>query len=300
VFRVGPKDRGKRLDRFLGERIPGLSRTRIQSAIRERVSLSWAASARPSVPVRPGGIVRIATVVPVEEPLGLAIPILDRGPGWIAVDKPTGIPVHPVNRVRQNTLIRMLRRQEGDDGLRLVHRLDRETTGVLLVARDADTARLLSIAFARGRVTKLYAALVEGEVAADGGTIDLPVGRDPGARVWVRQAAGVGSPARTEWEVARRLAGRTLLRVRPHTGRRHQIRVHLAAIGHPVLGDILYGRPESDYLDLVRGAGDARRREGGPARQLLHCARLAFTDSCGPRTVTAPLPADFGLDRDEL
>jgi 23S rRNA pseudouridine1911/1915/1917 synthase len=112
--------------------------------------------------------------------------------------------------------------------------------------------------------------------------------------------AGEGQPARTAWRVERRLAGSTLLRVLPATGRRHQIRVHLAAIGHPILGDILYGRPDEDYLALVRGTGDARLDGGGPRRQLLHCARLRFPDPAGPagatREVAAPLPADFDLD----
>ena len=121
--------------------------------------------------------------------------------------------------------------------------------------------------------------------------------RPPGS--FVRRAAGHGQSALTEWSVERRLDGRTLLRVRPATGRRHQIRVHLAAIGHPVLGDILYGRPDEDYLDLVRGERDARLDEGGPARQLLHCSRLVFPDpeeeGATPVEVTAPLPDDFGL-----
>jgi 23S rRNA pseudouridine1911/1915/1917 synthase len=288
VFLVGPRDGGKRLDRFLNERIPGLSRTRIQSAIRERVTLSWAEHARPARPVRPGGVVRIATVVPHETPLAREIPVIARGRGWLAVDKPPGIPVHPVNQVRENTLIRMLRRQEDDPDLRLVHRLDRETSGVLLVARDAETARFLSEGFARGWVAKRYAV-------ADRGVITLPIGRDAGSRVFVRQGTALGAPAYTEWEVALRLGGRALLHVHPRTGRRHQIRVHLAAIGHPVAGDILYGRPDRDYLELVSGRGDAREREGGPARQLLHSARLAFRTPDGDAVVTAPLPPDFPI-----
>ena len=295
VFRVGERDRGKRLDRFLGERIPGLSRTRIQRAIRERVSLSWMSRAMPSAPVRPGGVVRIATVVQHETPLELVIPVLARGAGWLAVDKPPGVPVHPVNRVRENTIIRMLRRQERDDALRLVHRLDRETSGVLLVARDTETARRLSMAFARGDVGKRYMAVVSGRPEADRGTIDLPIGAAVGGRVWVRQAVGHGRPATTDWWVELRLPDRALLGVSPRTGRRHQIRVHLAAIGHPVAGDILYGRPDRDYLELVSGSGDARKRDGGPERQLLHCSRLEFPDRDGRTAVTAPLPGDFGM-----
>ena len=104
MFPVGPKDLGKRLDRFLNERVPGLSRSRIQDAIRTRVTLSWDVRARPATPVRPGGEVRIGWVPLAEEALSIEFPILARHDGWLAVDKPPGIPVHPVNRVRENSL----------------------------------------------------------------------------------------------------------------------------------------------------------------------------------------------------
>lgn len=291
AFGVGPRDAGKRLDRFLNERIPGLSRTRIQDAIRRRVTLSWGVAARPSTPVRPGGKVIVATVPLVEPPLDLAIAVLAEGPGWLAVDKPAGIPVHPVNRERDNTVIRLLRRQVGDEELRLCHRLDRETTGVLLVARDAATARTFARSFERGTVTKEYLALVRGEVEAEAGTIDLPIG-EAVSRVYTRrETSEAGEAALTTWRVERRLSGRTLLRVFPKTGRRHQIRVHLAAIGHPIVGDLLYGRADADFLDVVAGRGDARHAEEGPRRQMLHNARLAI--AVHGVDVSAPIPADF-------
>jgi len=161
---VGPREAGKRLDLFLHEKIPGLSRTRIQRAIRERVTLSWDAPPRPSTPVRAGGCVRVGNTPLREELLQIDLPVLARGEGWLAVNKPPGIPVHPVNRVRENSLIRMLRRQEGEEGLRLAHRLDSETSGVLLVARDAPASSVLSRAFMDGRVHKEYLALVSGVV----------------------------------------------------------------------------------------------------------------------------------------
>jgi RluA family pseudouridine synthase len=295
---VGKREGGKRLDQFLHERIPGLSRTRIQRAIRERVTLSWGVRARPATPVQPGGEVRIGFTPLVEELRQVAIPVLARGRGWLAVDKPPGIPVHPVNKVRENSLIRMLRRQENDEELRLVHRLDSETSGALLVAGDAPTASLLSRAFMHGKVYKEYLALVAGEVDGDEGEIDLPIGEARESRIYVKLETGHGKPSRTAWRVERRLPGRTLLRLFPATGRRHQLRIHLAARGHPILGDILYGRPEEDYLRLVRGEGDAREERGEPARQLLHCALLRFPDpeGGGERQVEAPLPADFELD----
>ena len=295
VFTVGRREGGKRLDRFLHERIPGLSRTKLQRAIRERVTLSWDATARPATPVRAGGEVRIGYTPLPETLLEIELPILARGVGWLAVDKPPGIPVHPVNKIRENSLIRMLRRQEGCEELRLAHRLDRETSGVLLVAEDAATASRLSRAFMRGQVHKEYLALVKGEIEEERGRIDLPVGDAADSAIYTKREAGHGQSALTAWEVERRFADRTLLRLFPQSGRRHQIRVHLAAIGHPILGDILYGRDERDYLDLVRGAGDVRRREEGPVRQLLHCARIVFPDPFGEGDVevVAPLPEDF-------
>ena len=292
VFGVGERDRGKRLDRFLNEHIPGLSRARIQRAIEERVTLSWGVTARASTPVRPGGEVRVGYTPIVEEIRDDAIPVLARGRGWLAVDKPSGIPVHPVNSVRENTIIRMLRRQEGDEGLRLCHRLDRETTGVLLIAVDAPAASVISTAFERGRVRKEYAAVVRGTIEEEDGVIDLPIGEAAGSRVFVRRAIrDDGERALTRWRVERRLPGATLLRLFPQTGRRHQLRVHLEAIGHPILGDALYGRDDRDYLDLVTGTRDARVEDGGPRRQLLHCARLTW----GEIAVEAPIPADFSL-----
>jgi 23S rRNA pseudouridine1911/1915/1917 synthase len=296
LFGVGERDRGKRLDRFLHDRIPGLSRARIQRAIEERVTLSWGVRARAATPVRPGGTVEIGHTPIVEEIVDVPLPILARGAGWLAVDKPAGIVVHPVNTVRENSVIRMLRRQEGSDSLRLAHRLDRETSGVLLVAEDAVSASALSTAFAEGRVHKEYLAVVSGHVSAESGSIDFAIGENADRRVYVRREIQEGGErAVTRWRVERRLADSTLVRLFPETGRRHQLRVHLAAIGHPILGDILYGRPDADYLDLVRGTRDARRDENAPARQLLHCARLVFIDPAGAGTieVEAPLPADF-------
>jgi 23S rRNA pseudouridine1911/1915/1917 synthase len=293
LYLVGKKDAGKRLDRFLQERIPGLSRSRIQQAIRERVTLSWGVEARPATTVMPDGEVRIGYKPIEEEVVDLPLPVLHRGEGWLAVDKPARIPVHPVNAVRENSLIRMLRRQEGVEELRLVHRLDSETSGVLLIADNPDTARVLSTAFERGEVHKEYLALVRGVIEGEQGEIDLPVGGSQDSRVHVRQMAGRGSPARTRWSVERRYQVGTLLRLFPETGRKHQIRVHLEAIGHPVIGDMLYGRPDADYLDMVRGVRDPRKEEGGPLRQLLHCARMVVPAPEGETAVEAGLPEDF-------
>jgi 23S rRNA pseudouridine1911/1915/1917 synthase len=292
TYEIGSKDAGKRLDRFLAERIPALSRSRIQRVIDERVTLSWAARARPSIRLRAGGRIHIGFTPLEETPIDVEIPVLDRGPGWIAVNKPAGMPVHPVNHTRVNSLIAIVRRRTRQDGLRLVHRLDAETSGVLLIAEEAVTARVLSAAFERREVRKEYLALVDGIVEGDTGVIEAPIGAARKSAVFVRlETAETGKPSLTEWRVERRFEGRTLLRLLPRTGRRHQIRVHLASIGHPLLGDILYGRPDGDYLDLVRGHQDPRRESGLPQRHLLHSARIVIAAS--RIDVKAPLPADF-------
>ena len=295
-FVVGPRDGGKRLDRFLQRRIPGLSRARIQQAIRDRVSVSWSPAARPATPVQPGGVVQVGWVPLEEPPLALDFAVLARGAGWLAIDKPPTLPVHPVNKIRENTVIRMLRRQEDDPDLRLVHRLDRETSGALLIARDSETASRLSQAFARGEVSKEYLAVVRGVPAEPAGEIDLAIGKATDSAVFTRQAVVQdGQAARTRWRVERSGADRALLRLFPRQGRRHQLRVHLEAIGHPILGDILYGRPDDDYLAMVADSADPRAKASGPKRQLLHCARLCFPDPAGrgKLEVVAPLPADF-------
>jgi 23S rRNA pseudouridine1911/1915/1917 synthase len=293
VYPVGRADVGKRLDRFLQEKIPRLSRSRIQEMIRVRVLLSWDARVRPATVLVAGGVVRIDYVPLPETILEQEIPILERGDGWLAVDKPSGLPVHPVNTIRENTVIRMLRRQEGNEQLRLAHRLDRETSGVLLVADNPSTARTLSMAFENRRVHKEYVAVVRGVVPGQEGTIRLPVGKATDSRVYVRQGAVGGYPSETAWQVEARGAAATMLRLFPRTGRRHQIRVHLEAIGHPVLGDLLYGRPDRDYLDLVAGERDPRKEGGGPQRQLLHCSRIATGSVADGLDCESPLPGLF-------
>jgi 23S rRNA pseudouridine1911/1915/1917 synthase len=155
----------------------------------------------------------------------------------------------------------------------------------------------------KGGVHKEYLALVAGAVTGERGRIALPIGDDDDSVIYVKRVAGVGQPSLTEWQVEWRAPdpstgsgqARTLLRLFPRTGRRHQLRVHLAAIGHPILGDILYGRPDGHYLELVKSGVDSRARDHGPRRQLLHCARLEFTDPAAKETVVveAPLPEDF-------
>jgi 23S rRNA pseudouridine1911/1915/1917 synthase len=181
----------------------------------------------------------------------------------LVVDKGAGLVVHPAKGHRHGTLSQLLEgvAAGGDPGRAgIVHRLDRETSGLLVVARSEQAHGLLQAALAKRLLEREYLALVLGRPPARSGTIEAPIGRDPQVRT--RMAIGGNAPreARTHFTIDRSLAGYTLLRVRLETGRTHQIRVHMQAIGHPVAGDPEYGAPG----------------ELGLERQFLHAARLAF------------------------
>jgi 23S rRNA pseudouridine1911/1915/1917 synthase len=173
----------------------------------------------------------------------------------------------------------------------IVHRLDRGTSGLLVVAKDDETHRSLVRQFAGRTVEKEYVALVLGAPARTSGEVDAPIGRDPVHRQKMSVRASRSREARTSWLVEERFDGAALLRLRIHTGRTHQIRVHLASIGHPVAGDAVYGgtRTPSSHRAAAREALQSLDR---PA---LHSARLSFTHPASGERVTfeAPLPPDL-------
>ena len=208
----------------------------------------------------------------------------------MVVDKAPGVVVHPAKGHRQDTLSQLLADSAaGGDPERagIVHRLDRDTSGLLVVARSEQAHALLQRALARREIEREYIALVQGRPPARTGTIDAPIGRD--ARVRTRMSVGGAHAreARTDFELDRALAEHSLLRLRLQTGRTHQIRVHLRAIGHPVAGDPEYGT--AGMLGLQR--------------QFLHATRLAFAHplSGEPIEVVSPLPDDLqaALERAE-
>jgi len=208
----------------------------------------------------------------------------------LVVDKPAGLVVHPAKGHREGTLSQLLAPLSGGgdpERSGIVHRLDRDTSGLLVVARDEQTLRLLQEQLSARHIRREYLALVRGRPPARTGTIEAPIGRDP--RVRTRMAVGGNFPrqARTHYTLQRTLGRYSLLSVRLDTGRTHQIRVHMQAIGHPVCGDPQYGVPE--VLGLQR--------------QFLHASRLVFQH---PRTdveidLSSPLPADLreALERAE-
>jgi 23S rRNA pseudouridine1911/1915/1917 synthase len=201
----------------------------------------------------------------------------------LVIDKPAGLVVHPARGHRQGTLAQLLaeRIAGGEDATRagIVHRLDRDTSGLLVLARSEEAHRLLQAALRERHLQREYIALVEGHPPARSGTIEAPIGRDPRARTRMTVGGHFPREARTRFTLERTLARFALLRLQLDTGRTHQIRVHLQAIGYPVAGDPEYGT-----------AGRL-----GLQRQFLHATRLAFPHPFGghPVEVSSPLPADL-------
>ena len=203
----------------------------------------------------------------------------------LVVDKAAGVVVHPARGHREDTLSQLLAplldEDEGGDPERrgIVHRLDRDTSGLLVVARSDAVLRRLQTALARRLIQREYLALVEGRPAARTGTIEATIGRDPRVRTRMAVGGAGAREARTHFTLERALPDSSLLRVRLETGRTHQIRVHMQAIGHPVLGDREYG-----------SAG-----RYGLERQFLHAARLAFEHPVTGAAVdvSSPLPVDL-------
>jgi len=280
---VPPPARGARLDRFLAE--PLGSRAAAQRAIEEgrvrvegrerpkRHVLSGGETIEVSLPPRDGEIsqggVAPFTVAYEDEHL-------------LVVDKPAGVVVHPARGHWSGTLAQALagRAGGGEEGRAgIVHRLDRDTSGLLVVARSEAVHRALKAQLAARRLRREYAALVDGRPASRTGTIDAPIGRDRRNRLIVSLDTDVPREARTHFEVERAFAGSALLGVTLETGRTHQIRVHLAAIGHPVCGDPVYG---------VAGRYGLRR-------QFLHARRLTFRHPVtgAPLDVRSELPDDL-------
>jgi len=277
---------GKRLDHFLQEQLREYSRSRIQSWIKEgRVQVNGAA-AKASLQLRGGEQVEVspADLPPLKAtPEDLPVEILYEDAAVIAVNKPAGLNVHAGAGQHDGTLVNRLvhhfqglSQVGGDERPGIVHRLDKDTSGVLLVARTDAAHRALAAQFAGRTVQKTYLALVNGRVNADSGRIVKPIARDPVRRTRMTARLATGREAITEYRVRQRWEKFTLLEVRIKTGRTHQIRVHLASLGHPVAGDRLYGAPAAQRL-------------------FLHAWRIGFTSPATGQTVTveAALPAEL-------
>jgi 23S rRNA pseudouridine1911/1915/1917 synthase len=216
---------------------------------------------------------------------------------WIlVVDKGPGAPVHPVRTFRTRTLLTRLRTDLSEPGLKPAHRLDRETSGVLVFARKKRALTAIMNQFKDGRVSKQYLAIVRGNPDFDQKIVDLPLGRDPDFPIRCRMRPGSGRPAQTEFTVLQRHKDRALVSAVPRTGRQHQIRVHLAALGHPVLGDKLYQEDGRPYLAMIGDRLDDEIIERlGHHRHALHAESLEIRHpQTGSRLcIRAELPKDL-------
>jgi len=297
TFVVENECHGWRLDRFLMKRMRRLSRTRIQRVIRGDLDVNGARVTRPGAVVRAGDEVRFRRPAPVEPEVPRAIAVLARDPAFYALDKPAGLPIHPTARYHYSTLTAVLRERFPDERLEVCHRLDRETSGVLLVARTREAGPRIKRAFARRRVDKTYLAIVAGELDGER-RIELPLGLAGGrvrVKMGVRSVDEGGLPARTVVVPRRRFRRFTLVEARPETGRQHQIRAHLDAIGFPIVGDKLYP-DETRFIDYTdHGLSESLAAELLLPRHALHAASLRFAhpDTGEPILVESPLPADL-------
>ncbi len=301
-IRVTDPDTRLRLDRYLSHRFTYRSRTqwaRVIDSGRIRVN---GQPCRPSTSIRTGDQIDYLPPPRVEPPVTVEIPILLDDEVVLAVNKPANLPVHPSGRYFRNTLLCLLLESRGETldhpGIRIVHRLDRETSGVVLFGKTRAAAAYLSRQFEDRTVSKEYLALVHGVPEQERFTVDAPLGRDLGSRV--RKAVGVvegGRRAVTEFEVVARGPAHALLTARPRTGRLHQIRVHARHAGFPIAGDKLYGLSEEFFLKLAAGTAytEEDRARLLHFRQGLHAWRITLRHPAteAPFTVEAPLPEDL-------
>jgi 23S rRNA pseudouridine1911/1915/1917 synthase len=282
-------DAGQRLDRFLAQALPAFSRARLQTLIREKFVTVDGKPARPRDAVRAGAVVEVREpkVAKIEaQPEAMHLDILFEDDDLLVLNKPAGLVVHPGAGHQQHTLVNALLAHcknlsgiGGQERPGIVHRLDKETSGVLVIAKNDATHRDLSKQFAERTTGKIYLALVAGTPRQKSGIIDAPISRHPVHRKKMSTARRAGRSAKTEYRVVRSGDDVSLVECTLHTGRTHQIRVHLHHLGHPVLGDKLYGG----------------KRAGVFPRQMLHAWKLSFRH---PRTgesmsFTAPVPEDF-------
>lgn len=290
---------GVRLDKLLAGLLEGTPRTRIREMVEDgRVRVGESVVRRPSHPVPPGAELLVELCErdrtrPGGAP-GLDLCVLFEDEHVAVVDKPAGVVAHPSSTVRGGTVSELavarfgpLPTVQGEDRPGIVHRLDKETSGALIVARSEAAATALVEAFRAGRVEKEYAALVHGDPRFDNDWITAPIARSErtGDRMSV-VAEGQGRAAETSYSVLERFGDLALLSCSPKTGRTHQIRVHLAHIGHTVVGDTLYRHRRRFALP------DGLPR---PKRHMLHARRLAFEHPVlgGRVEVEAPVPADL-------
>jgi 23S rRNA pseudouridine1911/1915/1917 synthase len=307
VLIVSEDDPADRFDRYLGVNEPELSRTRAKELIESGLATLNGAPAKPSAAVSPGDVIEADlpdAPAPDAAPEQIPLDIIYEDDDIIIVDKPAGMVVHPAPGSMSGTLVNaLLGRGGGLSGVGgrlrpgIVHRLDRDTSGLIVIAKDDVAHRAMSEAFQARLVKKTYLALVWGTFAESEGVVDEPIGR----RTNDRKKMGVtldGREAVTAWRVREEFPYATLLEVRPETGRTHQIRVHLSHLRRAVIGDDTYGGLKTNFGDVPpHYRRQAKRAAALAVRQALHAREIRFPHPGGRGEVhvAAPIPSDMGL-----
>ena len=285
---AGPDARGLRLDVFLPQHLKDLTRSQIQILNRSGAVRVDGRQEKAGYRIRGGETIEVdlQTLEPLPlTPEQIPLQIYFEDQDLAVIEKPAGLVVHPGSGSKTGTVVhgllfhfRNLSSAGGTSRPGIVHRLDKNTSGLLIVAKNNVAHSRLSTAFQDRQIQKRYIALVHGRPSQSSGTIDLPIGRHPTLRTKMAAGKPRGRAAHTEYRVIESFRGFSLLEVRIKTGRTHQIRVHLAAIGHPVVGDNVYG--ERSYKEFSKKFGPL-------GRYFLHASDLAFTHP------TTGMPLEF-------
>lgn len=301
-FQVTAKNQGRRLDQFLSETNLNLSRSQAKNLIQRHLIFLNQKPTKPSVHLRTDDLVSGSLPDPKPlslEPEPLPLTILYEDSSIIVIDKAPGMVIHPAHGNPSGTLVNALlyhcKDLTGINGVLrpgIVHRLDKNTSGVMVAAKDNETFQHLTKQFKNRTVEKVYRALVYGTFNREEGLIDSSIGRHPSQRKRMSTRTKRGRRSITRWKKIEEYDHCTFLEVFPQTGRTHQIRVHLSSIGHPVLGDPLYGRKNKPGAIHDPALKECVKRLN---RQALHAQRLAFTH---PRTgekvqFISPIPRDM-------
>ncbi|HWS99393.1 MAG TPA: RluA family pseudouridine synthase [Pyrinomonadaceae bacterium] len=307
TFRVAAEDAGARLDAYLAARVEGWSRARIQRLVEDGDVLVRGRTTKPAYKLRESDEIEVE-LVPADPtdfaPEDIPLRVVYEDEDLVVVDKPAGLVVHPAAGISSGTLanalvfhFRQLSTRAGSARPGIVHRLDRDTSGLIVVAKNEAAHEHLSDQFRAREVFKSYVALVHGHVREDAGRVEQPLARDPRNRTRMAVVAG-GRPALSLYRVRRRFERFTLLDVEIKTGRTHQIRVHLQWLKHPVVGDAVYGEGRDNTVADPR----LRARLNALDRQFLHAEQLGFRHPRAnePLRFTAPLPDELAQFLEEL
>ena len=332
THRVGPNESGIRIDAFLKHRYQKKSREQIKRAldtgaitIGRNVPHFQVGKIKPSTSLLYGDEVRVLTEKSPEPEVNFDYKILYEDEALFVINKPSNLPVHPAGKFFFNTLITHLKTQgftrplDEDRDFYLVHRIDKETSGVMVLVKEREFSNKLAAQFADRSTEKTYLAITHGRIEKDKFSVDLAIGHDPHAPVNLKQAcipeSEGGYPSLTHFKVLERRGNFTLVECTPKTGRQHQIRVHLDAVGHPIVGDKLYGIDQEISLSLFERPvhKSAQTILGSPAytaapeispevmaklilpRHALHAHAIRFTHPLTHKKVefTSPLPEEL-------